>query len=265
MRFAVVGALVLAGCNPSFAPPIRAFSYGAPARLEQGRVEVGGTAGGLMLPTVGGPHLAYGITDFVAVEAGGNFDLFDGDRYKWALGFAGLRLSTAPHREQPVHWIGDLEVGAGAGVGGMREGNDPPSKNCTDCDGLSATDRIAYGAYQGLGGGIRAHWFSIYARVRLEESTATHVPVTLWPSVSLGLEADIKHRAAIGVSGGYMGYTNSRDSENFWFWQVGVSVFFDTKYARRKAPPAATPPRPLVPQEEWDEPRPVEEEEPEKD
>jgi len=259
MRFAVVGAWVLAGCSPTFAPPIRAFQYGAPARLEQGRVEVGGTAGGLGIPDVGGPHLAAGIRDWIAIEAGANLHLDVPDRDKWALGFLGLRLSYAPHREELVHWIADFEAGAGAGVGGYREGNDAPGKDCTDCDGLDATQRTAYGAYQGFGGGLRIHWFSIYGRLRLEESTATHVPTTLWPSASLGLEADLFRRVALGVAGGYLGYTNSRDTENGWFWQIGVSVFFETKYARKKTPPAATPPRPLVPQEEWDEPRPVEE------
>jgi len=248
VRRATLILCAVAGCNPTYAPPVRAFQYGAPARLTEGRVEIGGTVGGLAVPNVGGPHIAIGIRDWVAVEAGANLQLLGEG---WAMGFVGPRFSWAPHRKNPIHLITDLELGVGAGVGGeLNGGAVPGSRDCPPCDSLKWSDRFAWGGYQGIGFGEQIHWFSIYARVRVEESTATHLPTTLWPSVSLGLEANIRKRAAITIAGGYMGYTNSVDHVNGWFYQVGVALFFDAfpRHDHR-----------ATPVEEWDEPKPDEE------
>jgi hypothetical protein len=257
VRLATFALVALAGCNATYAPPIRAFQYGAPARLTEGRVEIGGTAGGLAVPNIGGPHLAIGIRDWVAIEAGGNLQLLGNANDRWAMGFIGPRFSWAPNRKAPVHFIGDLELGVGAGVGGELNGSARPgSKECPPCDDLNWSDRIAWGGYQGIGLGLQINWFSIYGRVRFEESTATNIPTTIWPSASLGLEANILSRAAITVGGGYIGYANGNDHENGWFWQLGVSVFFDA-FKRHDAHAAVepTPPRPQVPQQGGDEPK----------
>jgi hypothetical protein len=262
-KWAMLGLLWVTGCSPTFAPPVRGFMYGAPARLEQGRVELGGTIGGLTEPINGGPHLAIGLRDWVALEVGGNLMLAVPDQDKWAMGFVGTRFSYAPRREAWAHFIGDLELGLGAGIGGELGGNAAPGKDCTYCDGLKATDRTAYGGYEGFGVGARIGWFSIFGRLRFDESAATNVPATLWTSASLGLEAMIRRRVALGVGGGYTGFTNSRDTENGWFYQASVTVFLDAFTPRPAAPaPEATPPRPppAPPVQEWDEPRPGEEE-----
>jgi len=252
VRFATLTVLVLGGCNATYAPPIRGFQYGAPARLTEGRVEIGGTAGGLVVPDVGGPHVAVGLRDWVALEAGGNFLLLGGGQ--WAMGFAGPRFSFAPHRYRPVHLIADLELGLGAGVGGILQGGDAPSDQCPQCDERKWTDRVAWGGYQGFGLGAQIHWFSIYMRAHLEESTATNIPTTLWPSVSVGLEANIKKRAAITIGGGYLGYTNTQDHANAWFYQIGVTVFVDAFSRHEKRAPPPPPP----PNDDWDEPEPDE-------
>ena len=267
MRLAIITWLATvgaAGCNLYYAPPIRAVQYGAPARLEEGRVEVGGTAGGLFLPDVGGPHLAVGVRDWVALEAGGNFFL-DAGRQSWAMGFVGPRFSYAPHRAERVHFISDLELGVGAGVGGVRDSNSPVTKDCPQCDGRTGYDRVAGGAYGGIGLGLQIAWFSVYARTRLEESSATNVPTTLWPSASLGIEFNVKKRVALTLAGGYIGYTNAQDTEHVWFYQMGLTVFFDAFGRAHHASatnPRPTPPRPPAPPppapevEDYDEPSP---------
>src|SRR6185312_11108517 len=208
-------AIVLSGCSPTYAPLVRAAQYGAPARLTEGQVEVGGSVGGFGLPNVVVPHLAVGLRDWVSLEGGANFNI-GGNRDSWALGFLGSRFSLAPHREQRVHFIGDLELGLGGGIGGARAGNEMASKDCMSCDGLVATDRTAWGGYGGVGAGVQIAWFSLYARTRVEASTATNVPATLWPSASLGLEFNIVKKVALTLAGGYLGYTNSADTEHGW-------------------------------------------------
>ena len=55
MRFVAPGLLLaVTACNPAFGPPIRGLHAGMPGRLGAGQLEVGGSAGGLTLPTVGG-------------------------------------------------------------------------------------------------------------------------------------------------------------------------------------------------------------------
>ena len=242
----VAVAALAAGCDPYYAPPLRAVQYGAPARLEEGRVEVGLAAGGLDLPDVLSPHLGVGVRDWLAIEAGGNF-VAAPSRQAWALGFVGPRFSYAPHRERRVHLISDFELGVGAGVGGVRDGNAPPSPDCKDCDGLGGYDRVAGGGYAGFGVGAQIAWFSLYGRARVETTTATNVPTTVWPSASVGMEFNVRKAVALTLAGGYIGYANERDHVHAWFYQLGVTFFIDA-FARRRAPapPAVTPPRPIV-------------------
>jgi hypothetical protein len=248
---ALAGALILAaGCNPTFAPPMRAVQYGAPARLEQGRVELGGTVGGISIPNVGGPHLAVGVTDNFAIEAGGNF-LYD----EWATGFVGARFSYAGDRRRRAYLIADLELGVGAGLGGERDGNQAPGSGCDFCDGRTAMERIAWGGYQGVGLGAQIRWFSIFGRFRVEESKATNVPTTLWPSFSVGMEFRVHDQVALNLGAGVMAYTNSRDNAFGFFYQFGVTLFFD----QRTPPPRPAPepePRPQPPLQPLPQPPP---------
>jgi hypothetical protein len=157
---------------------------------------------------------------------GGNFRLAPKNIDKWGMGFVGPRFSWAPNRRNRVHLIADLELGVGAGLGGVLHDNDAPSKNCMDCDGRPSLDRVAWGGYQGAGVGVQIGWFSIYGRGRLEESTATHVPTTLWPSLSLGVEVNLLKRAAITLAGGTIAYSNASDRVGqLWFYQVGLTLF----------------------------------------
>jgi hypothetical protein len=202
---------------------VRAVHYGAPGHLEEGRVEVGDNTGGPVCPILWNPHLGLGIKDWFAIEAGGS--VAPG---LWTMGYIGPRFSLVSPRESPVRLLADIELGAGAGIGGELHNNQPQDKDCLDCDNRQWNQRLAYGGYQGVGLGLQAHWFSIYLRGRVEESKATNIPLTLWPSFLIGMEANIKRRAAINAGTGLMWYTNSADhSEAFWIFQLGFSVFID--------------------------------------
>lgn len=231
---------LLLACSPTFAPLVRATHSGSPGRLEAGELELSGAAGGYALPTVGGPQIAYGLLDWLSIEAGGNLSLAE-NQATWMMGYLGPRLTYAPNRKALVHFVSDLELGFGMGVGGVLHGNPAPAclGSCAQGgDGLSWSDRLAYGSYQGIGLGGRFHWFSLFVRARVEASSARGVPLTLWPSAMLGIEFDWAHRVAIGAGGGYMGYMNSVDSTNGWFYQLNLTVFLGV---RKKADPARSP------------------------
>lgn len=212
----VAGWLMLLGamgCNPTYAPPIRGLHAGMPGRVDRGQLEVGGTVGGWYLPTTGGPHVAYGVTDRLVVEGGANLNLVDG---LWATTWAGIRLLRARSLGREVHLVGDLELGTGVGLGGRAS------------DTLPWTSRYAWGLYQGLAVGLRSRWFGAFLRGRLDESESNATAATIWPSVMLGLEARAGRHLVFGLGGGRMAYWNEKDGLiAFWFYQAQVSLLFD--------------------------------------
>ncbi|HZS36016.1 MAG TPA: hypothetical protein VFF06_04280 [Polyangia bacterium] len=224
-RLLLGSLLIFSGCDATYAPLIRAGAYGAPGRLDAGRVEISATTGGVFIPQVFVPHVGYGVTDWFAVEAGGN--IAPG---AWYTAFAGTRFSLVPNRHEPVHFVGDLELGFGGGVGGARYSNAPQSSDsCPDCDGRTYTDRNAFGGYQGLGVGIKIYWFTLFLRARVEESVTTNVPVTIWPSAMIGFEFDVRRVVSFTLGGGFIGYHDDTDAEPGWFYQLGLTFFIDTK------------------------------------
>src|SRR6478672_10153729 len=122
-RMRVAPLLLLAGCLPTYAPPVRALHAGMPGRLGGGQLEVGGTVGGVTVPETGGPHLALGLSDRMSIEAGGNFDFLSG---KWAMGWGGARLCTWKGLGIGRKVFIDVELGTGYGAGGQngRSGRD---------------------------------------------------------------------------------------------------------------------------------------------
>jgi hypothetical protein len=223
--------LLFAGCNPTYAPAIRAAHYGAPGHLDQGQVELGATAGGVALPLTGGPNIAIGLRDWATIEFGGNLST----EGQWAMGYVGSRFSASEHRDRPYHLLFDAEAGVGGGGGGDCHTRDSKTQESRPCDQLGL-GRLAFGGYQGFGFGYQFNWFSLYGRMRLEESKATNVPTTIWPSAMLGMEFNIKRRAAINLGGGFMAYHNDAQDQVGWFYQVGVSFFFDA--FKRSAKPS---------------------------
>lgn len=232
----VLLGLCALGCHPHYAPLLRATHYGAPAVLQAGQLELGASLGGTLLPpTTGGPQLAYAITDWLAIEAGENLNVIDG---KWAMGYLGPRLSYKSHRSEQLHFLADFEAGFGLGVGGAN-GAGGGSDTCTHCDDVPWHQRLAYGSYQGVGIGGQFHWFSIYARARIEESLAQNIALTLWPSAMLGCEFAATQHAKLGLGGGSLNYWNDRDQQAGWFWQLYAAYRWDVRPPRSSQPPTA--------------------------
>ena len=209
----VLGAL---GCIPTYAPPIRGLHAGMPDRLGRGEVELGGTAGGTIAPpsypTTGGPHLGYGLSRTLVLEVGGNLNFVVGS---WATIWLGVRLPRERRLGRELKLVSDLELGAGAGLGGATASTTSPWRH------------TAFGFYQGLGVGLRWRWLGGFARVRLDASQGDVTPATLWPSALLGAEARAGHFVfALGAGAG--GRWNTVDGfVGFWFYQAQVTMVFD--------------------------------------
>lgn len=220
-------AALLFGCNPVYAPPVRATHAGAPARLEAERMEIGGAAAGLSNPMAGGPHVAVGLEDWLSLEAGGNFNFF---AQGWALGWLGARLTRPPEYE--VDWVGDLELGGGLGVGGA---------SCASGECGTWSEILAGGGYGGFGVGIRADVATVYVRSRLEVSAARDIPVTFWPTAMLGVDFLIERVFAFGAGGGYLGLGNEHEWYHGYFYQLQVAILFDLPSQPEEPSPPINP------------------------
>ena len=206
-----VGAMM--GCYPTYAPPIRGLHAGMPDRVARGQLEVGGTVGGFSLPTTGGPHVGYGLSASLVIEGGANLNFVEGH---WATAWGGVRLVRSKELGREVRLVGDLELGAGLGAGGVARNDDTPW-----------TRRFAYGMYEGLGVGLRWRWLGAFLRARLDSVATSSGASTLWPSAMLGLEARAGH-LLFSVGGGRWAYWNEVDGlVGSWFYQAQVALLFD--------------------------------------
>jgi hypothetical protein len=223
----VATALVLeaaTACNPVFSPPVRAVHYGAPGRVHEGELEIGGTIAGVTTPMAGDLHLAYGLHDWASLEVGGTIAGYAvGNDTVSVMGWAGPRF-TLPRSPYGASLLLDTELGIGAGVGG--ELCPSSAKNGCEPDHRTWSNRTALGGYQGVGLGVGYRWFSFYGRGRVEETTSTNIPVTYWPSGMLGVGFDLPRNVSLDAGGGYLGYRNAKDSYDGWFYQAGFSVRF---------------------------------------
>jgi hypothetical protein len=226
---ATLCTLAAAGCTPVYAPPVRGVAYGAPGRVQAGDVEIGGTMAGVYAPNAGSAHIAVGVHDWVSLEAGGTFAAAptgpQSGSLVMAMGWIGPRF-TLPRRPYGVSLLLDAELGLGAGVGGELCASNAKEVTVCDRDHLSPSSRGAFGGYQGMGLGLAYRWFSFYGRTRLEESAATGLPTTYWPSAMLGFGFDLAPKVSLDIGGGYLGYFDTKDSQSGWFYQTGLTVRF---------------------------------------
>ena len=189
-------------------------------------------AGGVGIPFVGGPTVAVGVRDWVAIETGANlYAPWDrNDQGLWGMGYLGPRFTKTLHRDSSSVLAFDFEAGFGAGAGGACGTNCAPTSNDPKVPPPKAapwTDRPAFGGYQGIGFGGTYKWFGAFLRLRLEESTATGLPLTLWPSAMLGAQFEVSKNVSFYLGGGYMGFFNGQDHENGFFDEIGVILRFD--------------------------------------
>lgn len=211
----------------SFTPPVRSPGYGAPGRIRQGQLELGGGIAKPGSPGAGGPFVGYGVRDWVSVELGADF--FFG---RWAMGYLGGRFTYAPRRDHKLHGALDGELGVGAGVGG--------DKFCgllvTCADTRRWSERTAFGAYAGGGAGYHFHFFALYARGRIQTSAAEGLPATVYGNLHGGLQFRIARHLDLFTSAGLLGAHNREGHVLDVFYDVGLSVYFDV--VRRPRPAA---------------------------
>lgn len=204
-------ALLLAGCNPTFAPPVRTGMYGAPGRMRDATFELG--ASGNQRGS-GGLFEGFVVAPGVQVEVGGELSALDRDG-QWALGWVGARTTFDQLREEGGNGASfDLEAGAGAGVGGRLADDD-----------TEWFDRPAGGGYLGAGVAWHAEWFAAWGRARVQLTGAVDVPATLWYQALLGPEAAIGP-VSVYLAIGWAGYVNDADDNSGGLLDAGLSVHF---------------------------------------
>lgn len=228
-------ALALPACT-SFGPAVRSPGYGAPGRLRQGQLELGGGVAvpGGYGPGAGGPYLAYAVRDWANVEIGADFN------YRtWALGYLGGRFTHAPNRDKKLHYALDGELGVGMGAGGSLHCGGPNAP-LYDCDGRRWTDRFAVGAYAGGGAGYHFSWFALFARGRVQATLADGLPGTVYTALHGGMQFRIARRVDLHASGGIFNLHPGAFSRGVQpYWDVGLSVYFDVPRKRKPTARAA--------------------------
>jgi len=222
---------ILAGCTATYAPPLQSTHSGAPGRVAQGDVVVGGSilgAAEALPPLAGGPTIAYGVRDDLAVESGGNINLGE-----WGIGWAGLRYTHAPRRHAKNHLALDLHGAGGVGWGGLLRGNADEDEGG---DGRRAGERVSGGG--AVGAGIAGHFsfFAVYARARGQLTSATNVPATAWGDAGVGVQFRLARAVDLYAQTVSLGYRNR--AEGFrWLvplYSVGLAIRIPTaRYAHR--------------------------------
>ncbi len=203
-------ALVLLGACTPYSPPVRSPLPGAPGELGVGQVEAGGAA---TIHATGGPTMAIGMTDWLAVEGGG--EGYSG-REGWALGYAGTRLSlNGRKRRKRVLGNGpaaDLGIGFGAGaIGfGSKEGLKP-----------------AGGGYADIGVGYHlARQIALFIRGGAQYTGARAHPATWWWHVGAGPQVTLGP-VSFYAAGGAAGFTNAAGDEHSYTVDFGAALRFD--------------------------------------
>ena len=188
-----------------------------PGRLAGGQLEVSGAVGGLTAPTVGGVHVGYALNEQVQLEAGTNLSLLASSP-NWATGWAGVRLTRQSPSRHGLRLVADVELGAGAGVGGAS----------ADRSDDHWTRMPAAGIYEGFGLGAHWRWLGFFVRGRLDAAAGEGVPTTLWPTLMAGLEVRPLRWFSIGAGGGYLGHwTRPTGLVSLWFYQAQLTLLFD--------------------------------------
>ena len=225
MRRSTLWLVLCSASGCVYSPPIRGLHAGMPDRVGRAQLEVGGTVGGwsagigfyVTPPTTGGPHVAYGLSDTLVLEAGANLNFVEG---LWATTWAGVRMVRSKDLGDEVHLVGDLEVGGGIGLGG-RTGFSQHERE-------PWTSHAAYGLYEGAGVGLRWRWLGGFLRGRLDASANSAAPATLWPTVMLGLEAKPGNHVVFAMGTGWGGFWQpAKGFVGLWFYQAQVAFLFD--------------------------------------
>jgi len=230
-----LGLVALGACNATYAPPIRSTHMRAPGRLSGGQGEIAVAAAG--------GHARGALSAGIPLNETLSLDAQFDTSGEWQIGNVGLR---ATHRSPDRVVNVDAEIGGGGGVGGQRCGN--PGQGATDnpcpalpLDGRSAQERLAYGGFAGIGVGIRPlRWMNVFARTRVQLTTATNVPNTIWMSGLVGAEFTLGP-VVLGGGVGYAHYTNDVESQGDAIVELGAAIPFTVFAPQRRAAPLPPP------------------------
>lgn len=202
--------VVLSGCFPVYSPPIRGFGGGMPDRVAKDQLELGGNAAGWRTaPTTGGPRMAYGLSDTLILEAGGNLNFFEG---LWATVWGGARVLRKWRLTDDFTFSSGFEFGAGAGIGGRAS----TTRRWTDLG--------TAGVYDGVSIGLRYRFLGAFLRGRVDGTVNTHAPMTLWATIAGGLEGVIAQRVIVTLAGGSVVVSNQPTLFSTWFYEAGLSI-----------------------------------------
>ncbi len=217
--------IALAACGPTYAPPVRSGSHGAPGRMRAGHMEVAGdVAGPVGNPSMGGPSVGIQASDEFEILAGLDGSYLAPDS-SWTMGWAGLAVTG---REGPIAM--EVELGLGTGAGGYY------CEYVDDCGDKAGPwwKRPAFGAFFGAGVGVRVWWFSFFGRMRFQVTTARDVPTTMWASGIAGIQLSILKSIHIHIGAGRGGYWNDKESTTFDLLDMGLSISFNVIGPGRK-------------------------------
>jgi len=226
MRILGGWSLLLCGCV-SFSPPVRGLPGGMPDRVARHQLEVGGALGSVLTvsdtvhvsaPTIGGPHVAYGLLDHLVLEAGVNLALVS---LHWATHWVGARVV---HRRHIGGWVFSADGELGVGAGGAN---------------LTTSRDFVAGGYSGGGVGFRWRWLGFFTRGRIDLSQAIGLPLLLWPTMVAGVEARAAGVFVFSFGGGVgAAWSGVGPPSTFGLMELSVSLLFDLQ-PRVVSPPVA--------------------------
>jgi hypothetical protein len=234
----VLSLVLMSGCVA--APPIRSVSPGAPDLMKKGAIRVGGGPQlflGWQGAVSGGVTMAYGLTDRLQLELGGDFNLFTFDDepnsetdLRWAMGYAGARLQPLSLERGTRRIVLDLEFGLGGGAGGVQDCHSD-SMDCThlEKDDLEWYKRGAFGGYAGAGLGFWFDRIGLYARGLTTLVKAENIPTTFHYAEINGVAWKIptsKVDLQLHVGAGFSGFVNDIDEAAGLSVESGVTLTF---------------------------------------
>lgn len=227
-RLLLLALLGLAGCHSTYSAPLRTGSFGAPAAVVPGEVELG-ASGGFQTPEepalrgYAGPILAVGATDWLTFEAGGEWV-----HLQSASGFGAMRFTLDGRNGKAKNIDVDLTIGGGGGVGGMvcsnvdleeiydEEDSSADDINCPSSrtwDGLEWYERYYGGAFMDVGVGFPFSSYTVvpYVRARFQITDGEGTPHTFWFSILGGAHFNLPSNVRLHVGASLMFYHNEID------------------------------------------------------
>lgn len=234
MRRLAAAVCLLAGCAPTYAPPVRAIHGGAPRpALESFQIDAADADG-----VVPGVAARIPLAGHLAAELGGDVaaDFAPDLAASWKMGHAGLRATTGlGDAGDPRRLAADLELGGGVGSGGAFA--------VAGDDTSTTSNALAWGGYLGAGVGGHGQLLGLYARtlVELAASRDDAIPLTRWGSLVGGIQMGSGGGPRVRLAAGLAVHDNRDELRAAPIVEIGLEL--------GGGPPA--PPLPERPPARW--------------